>query len=122
MGKSFSGSEILLESLKRQKVDVFFGLPGGAVLPLYDALYSAGIRHLLVRHEQAAAFAADGYARVTGKPGVCLGTSGPGATNLITGLTSAMMDSIPEVKPVIRLVAPGPDVPKQTPGLPVTRA
>jgi acetolactate synthase-1/2/3 large subunit len=97
MGKLFSGSEILLESLKRQNVDVFFGLPGGAVLPLYDALYSAGIRHLLVRHEQAAAFAADGYARVTGKPGVCLGTSGPGATNLITGLTSAMMDSIPVV-------------------------
>ena len=97
MGRTFSGSEILLESLKRQKVDVFFGLPGGAVLPLYDALYSAGIRHLLVRHEQAAAFAADGYARVTGKPGVCLGTSGPGATNLITGLTSAMMDSIPIV-------------------------
>ena len=97
MGKLFSGSEILLESLKRQKVDVFFGLPGGAVLPLYDALYSAGIRHLLVRHEQAAAFAADGYARASGKPGVCLGTSGPGATNLITGLTSAMMDSIPVV-------------------------
>jgi acetolactate synthase-1/2/3 large subunit len=97
MGKLYSGSELLLESLSRQKVDVFFGLPGGAVLPLYDALYSAGIRHLLVRHEQAAAFAADGYARVTGKPGVCLGTSGPGATNLITGLTSAMMDSIPVV-------------------------
>jgi len=97
MGKLFSGSELLLESLSRQHVDVFFGLPGGAVLPLYDALYSAGIRHLLVRHEQAAAFAADGYARVTGKPGVCLGTSGPGATNLITGLTSAMMDSIPVV-------------------------
>jgi len=97
MAKFVSGSEILLESLKRQNVDVFFGLPGGTVLPLYDALYSAGIRHLLVRHEQAAAFAADGYARVTGKPGVCLGTSGPGATNLVTGLTSAMMDSIPVV-------------------------
>jgi len=97
MPKLFSGSELLLESLRRQRVEVFFGLPGGAVLPLYDALYSAGIRHLLVRHEQAAAFAADGYARVTGKPGVCLGTSGPGATNLITGLTSAMMDSIPVV-------------------------
>jgi acetolactate synthase-1/2/3 large subunit len=97
MARLVSGSEILLESLKRQKVDVFFGLPGGAVLPLYDALYSSVIRHLLVRHEQAAAFAADGYARVTGKPGVCLGTSGPGATNLITGLTSAMMDSIPIV-------------------------
>ena len=97
MGKFYTGSEILLESLKRQGVDVFFGLPGGAVLPLYDALYSAGIRHMLVRHEQAAAFAADGYARATGKPGVCLGTSGPGATNLITALTSAMMDSIPVV-------------------------
>ncbi len=97
MSKLFTGSEILLESLRREKVEVLFGLPGGAVLPLYDALYSAGIRHLLVRHEQAAAFAADGYARVTGKPGVCLATSGPGATNLITGLTSAMMDSIPVV-------------------------
>lgn len=97
MPNHVSGSEILLESLSREKVSVFFGLPGGAVLPLYDALYSAGIRHLLVRHEQAAAFAADGYARVTGKVGVCLGTSGPGATNLITGLTSAMMDSIPVV-------------------------
>ncbi|MGH9444967.1 MAG: biosynthetic-type acetolactate synthase large subunit, partial [Terriglobia bacterium] len=92
-----TGSEILLESLKREKVEVVFGLPGGAVLPLYDALYSAGIRHLLVRHEQAAGFAADGYARVTGKPGVCLVTSGPGATNLITALTSALMDSIPIV-------------------------
>jgi acetolactate synthase-1/2/3 large subunit len=97
MPKLHSGSELLLESLRRQQVEVLFGLPGGAVLPLYDALYSAGIRHLLVRHEQAAAFAADGFARVTGKPGVCLGTSGPGATNLITGLTSAMMDSIPVV-------------------------
>ena len=85
---------------------MFFGLPGGTVLPLYDALYSAGIRHLLVRHEQAAAFAADGYARVTGKPGVCLGTSGPGATNLITGLTSAMMDSIPVVALAGQVPAP----------------
>ncbi|MBI4164262.1 MAG: biosynthetic-type acetolactate synthase large subunit [Acidobacteria bacterium] len=92
-----TGSEILLESLHREGVDVFFGLPGGVVLPLYDALYSSGVRHLLVRHEQAAAFAADGYARATGKVGVCLGTSGPGATNLITALTSAMMDSIPVV-------------------------
>ena len=97
MGRLFSGSEILLECLRRENVEVVFGLPGGAVLPLYDALYSAGIRHLMVRHEQAAAFAADGYARVTGKPGVCLATSGPGATNLTTGLTSAMMDSIPIV-------------------------
>ncbi|MBZ5516568.1 MAG: biosynthetic-type acetolactate synthase large subunit [Acidobacteriia bacterium] len=97
MGRQFNGSEILLESLRRENVEVFFGLPGGVVLPLYDALYSSGIRHLLVRHEQAAAFAADGYARVTGRVGVCLGTSGPGATNLTTGLTSAMMDSIPVV-------------------------
>src|SRR2546425_5169192 len=97
MGNLFTGSEILLESLRRQKVDVVFGLPGGAVLPLYDALYSADIHHLLMRHEQAAAFAADGYARATGKPGVCLVTSGPGATNLMTGLTSALMDSIPVV-------------------------
>jgi acetolactate synthase-1/2/3 large subunit len=97
MAKVVSGSEILLESLKRANVEVVFGLPGGAVLPLYDALYGAGIRHLLVRHEQSAAFAADGYARASGKPGVCLATSGPGATNLITGLTSAMMDSIPVV-------------------------
>lgn len=97
MSKPSTGAEILLESLRREGVDVFFGLPGGVVLPLYDALYSSGIRHLLVRHEQAAAFAADGYARVTGKVGVCLGTSGPGATNLTTGLTSAMMDSIPVV-------------------------
>ena len=92
-----TGSEILLESLHREGVDVFFGLPGGVVLPLYDALYSSGVRHLLVRHEQAAAFAADGYARATGRVGVCLGASGPGATNLITALTSAMMDSIPVV-------------------------
>ncbi|MGH9406299.1 MAG: biosynthetic-type acetolactate synthase large subunit [Terriglobia bacterium] len=97
MDNPVTGSEILLESLKREGVEVVFGLPGGAVLPLYDALYSAGIKHLLVRHEQAAAFAADGYARVTGKPGVCLATSGPGATNLMTGLTSAAMDSIPVV-------------------------
>ena len=97
MGKTLSGSEILLESLRRQGAKVVFGLPGGVVLPLYDALYSAGIHHLLVRHEQAAAFAADGYARATGTPGVCLATSGPGATNLITALTSSMMDSIPVV-------------------------
>jgi acetolactate synthase-1/2/3 large subunit len=106
MGRAISGSEILLESLRHQKVEVIFGLPGGAVLPLYDALYSAGIRHLLVRHEQAAAFAADGYARVTGKPGVCLATSGPGATNLMTGLTSAMMDSIPVVALTGQVAAP----------------
>src|SRR5579863_7963100 len=91
MRKLSTGSEILLESLHHEKVEVIFGLPGGAVLPLYDALYSAGVHHLLVRHEQAAAFAADGYARAKGKPGVLLVTSGPGATNVMTGLTSALM-------------------------------
>ncbi len=92
-----NGSEILIESLERQNAKVIFGVPGGVLLPLYDALYKGDLRHVLVRHEQAAAFAADGYARVTGQPGVCVGTSGPGATNLITGLASAFMDSIPVV-------------------------
>ena len=92
-----NGSEILIESLLRQNARVLFGVPGGVLLPFYDALYKGKLRHLLVRHEQAAAFAADGYARVAGQPGVCVGTSGPGATNLITGLASAFMDSIPVV-------------------------
>ena len=97
MAHQISGAEILLESLIQEKVEVVFGYPGGAVLPLYDSLYRAKLRHILVRHEQAAVFGADGYARATGKPGVCLVTSGPGATNLITGLTSSLMDSIPVV-------------------------
>ncbi|HXH49110.1 MAG TPA: biosynthetic-type acetolactate synthase large subunit [Terriglobia bacterium] len=92
-----NGSEILIESLLQQNVKVLFGVPGGVLLSFYDALYKGKLPHLLVRHEQAAAFAADGYARVTGQPGVCVGTSGPGATNLITGLASAFMDSIPVV-------------------------
>ncbi len=92
-----SGGQILIECLKEQGVDTIFGYPGGAVLPIYDALYDADITHILTRHEQAAAHAADGYARVTGKPGVCLATSGPGATNLVTGITNAMMDSVPMV-------------------------
>src|SRR5207237_6243042 len=78
-------------------VDIIFGYPGGVTLPLYDALYDYPIRHVLVRHEQNAAFAAQGYARATGKVGVCCATSGPGATNLVTGLVDAMMDSIPIV-------------------------
>ena len=94
-----SGARIVLESLKREGVDVIFGLPGGAVLPLYDALYDfpGPLRHVLVRHEQAAGHAADGYARVTGKPGVCIVTSGPAATNTVTPLQDAQMDSIPIV-------------------------
>jgi len=91
------GSKILIESLLRENVDIMFGYPGGSVIPLFDALYDAPIKFILVRHEQAAAHAADGYARSTGKVGVCLATSGPGATNLTTGIATAYMDSIPMV-------------------------
>ena len=92
------GSEIVCESLLREGVDVVFGYPGGAILPFYDALWSyPQLRHILVRHEQAAAHAADGYSRVTGKVGVCVATSGPGATNLVTGIMGAKADSVPMV-------------------------
>ena len=94
----YTGAEIVCESLLQEGVEVIFGLPGGAVLPFYGALSGyPQLRHVLVRHEQAAAMAADGYARVTGKVGVCTATSGPGATNLVTGIAGAMMDSIPLV-------------------------
>jgi acetolactate synthase-1/2/3 large subunit len=92
-----SGAEILLECLAREGVDVIFGYPGGAVIPIYDALFESKIRNILVRHEQGAVHAADGYARSTGKVGVCLATSGPGATNLVTGIANAYMDSVPIV-------------------------
>ncbi len=92
-----SGAKAIIESLRRENVEVIFGYPGGQVLPLYDELYDADLRHILVRHEQAAAHAADGYARATGKVGVCLATSGPGATNLVTGIATAYMDSVPIV-------------------------
>src|SRR5947208_4679749 len=92
-----SGAKMLLECLVREGVDCFFGYPGGVTLPLYDALYDHHIRHVLVRHEANAGFAAEGYARATGKVGVCCATSGPGATNLVTGLVDSMMDSIPVV-------------------------
>jgi acetolactate synthase-1/2/3 large subunit len=93
-----SGARILLESLKREGVDLIFGLPGGAVLPIYDVLYDfEGIRHILVRQEAAAGHAAEGYSRTTGRTGVCLVTSGPAATNLVTALQDALMDSIPLV-------------------------
>src|ERR1700744_4536828 len=92
------GAEILLRALKDQGVEVIFGYPGGAVLPIYDAIFNQNaIRHVLVRHEQGAVHAAEGYARSTGKPGVVLVTSGPGATNAGTGLADALMDSIPIV-------------------------
>lgn len=93
----YSGARILIESLLRENVEVVFGYPGGKVIPLYDELYDAPIKHILVRHEQGAAHAADGYARSTGKVGVCIATSGPGATNLVTGIATAYMDSIPLV-------------------------
>ncbi|GAH21315.1 unnamed protein product [marine sediment metagenome] len=93
-----SGAEIVVECLKKEDVKVIFGIPGGAIMPLYDVLYSeTSIKHILTRHEQGAAHAADGYARATGKVGVCMATSGPGATNLITGLANAHLDSIPLV-------------------------
>ena len=94
-----NGSEIVVECLKEQGVDTVFGYPGGAILNIYDALYkhSDEIRHVLTSHEQGASHAADGYARVTGKVGVCMATSGPGATNLVTGIATAYMDSIPMV-------------------------
>ncbi|MBX6394396.1 MAG: acetolactate synthase large subunit [Alicyclobacillaceae bacterium] len=95
--KRMTGAQILVECLKREGVDIMFGYPGGAVLPIYDALYDSSIRHVLTRHEQGAIHAAEGYARVTGRPGVVLATSGPGATNLVTGIADAYMDSTPLV-------------------------
>jgi acetolactate synthase-1/2/3 large subunit len=93
-----SGAEILVESLVAKGVEFVFGYPGGAVLPIYDALFGdERIRHILVRHEAGAAHAAEGYARATGKPGVVLVTSGPGATNAVTGIADAFLDSIPMV-------------------------
>jgi acetolactate synthase-1/2/3 large subunit len=96
MGK-ITGAQMLIKCLQEEGVDVIFGFPGGVVIPIYDALFDSDIRHILVRHEQGAVHAADGYARATGKVGVCLATSGPGATNLITGIANAYMDSIPIV-------------------------
>ncbi|WP_029894785.1 biosynthetic-type acetolactate synthase large subunit [Desulfohalovibrio reitneri] len=92
-----TGAQILLECLKREGVDVLFGFPGGAVIDIYDELPNHPLKHVLVRHEQGAIHAADGYARATGKAGVCLVTSGPGATNTVTGIATAYMDSIPVV-------------------------
>jgi acetolactate synthase I/II/III large subunit len=96
-----SGAFALIDSIRRQGVTHLFGYPGGAILPVYDEIYKAEARgeivHILVRHEQAAAHAADAYARSTGQVGVCIATSGPGATNLVTGIATAQMDSVPLV-------------------------
>ena len=94
-----TGAEALMRSLEHQGVKTLFGYPGGSIMPTFDALYGHRDRlnHILVRHEQGAAHAADGYARATGKVGVCMATSGPGATNLVTGIATAYMDSVPMV-------------------------
>jgi len=92
-----TGAQILVQSLKDEGVDIMFGYPGGVLLDFYDALFNSGIRHILPKHEQAAAHAADGYARSSGRVGVCIATSGPGATNLVTGVATAYMDSVPLV-------------------------
>lgn len=95
--EQMNGAKAFIESLKKEGVDTIFGYPGGVLLHIYDEIYNCDLRHILVRHEQAAAHAADGYARATGKTGVCLATSGPGATNLVTGIATAHMDSVPMV-------------------------
>jgi len=92
-----NGARALIKCLEKEGVDTIFGYPGGQIIPFYNELYDSDLRHILVRHEQAAAHAADGYARATGKTGVCVSTSGPGATNLVTGIATAYMDSIPIV-------------------------
>ncbi|MCC6690209.1 MAG: acetolactate synthase large subunit, partial [Bacteroidia bacterium] len=99
LSKEITGSESLILSLIEEGVDTVFGYPGGAIMPIYDALYDYEdkIKHILVRHEQGSTHAAQGYARVTGKVGVCFATSGPGATNLITGIADAQIDSTPLV-------------------------
>jgi acetolactate synthase I/II/III large subunit len=95
--ENVTGADLLLEALKKEKVEVIFGYPGGAVLPIYDKIYDCDIKHVLPRHEQGGIHAAEGYARVSGKAGVVIATSGPGATNIVTGLADAMMDSLPLV-------------------------
>ncbi len=92
-----TGAQALVRSLEHEGVEVVFGLPGGTILPTYDPLLSSSLRHVLVRHEQGAGHAAEGYAWATGRPGVCMATSGPGATNLVTALSDAYMDSVPMV-------------------------
>ncbi|MCL6743406.1 acetolactate synthase 2 catalytic subunit [Kosakonia sp. R1.Fl] len=101
-----NGAQWVVHALRAQKVDIVFGYPGGAIMPVYDALYDGGVEHLLCRHEQGAAMAAIGYARATGKTGVCIATSGPGATNLITGLADALLDSVPVVAITGQVAAP----------------
>ncbi len=105
--KKMTGAEALLKSLEEEGVDIVFGIPGGVLLPIYEAIYKQDkIKHILMRHEQCAAHAADGYARATGKAGVCIATSGPGATNLVTGIANAYMDSVPIIAITGQVVTP----------------
>ncbi len=106
--KKMTGSQAVIQSLLEEGVDTIFGYPGGAIMPVYDALYDHhdNVKHILTRHEQGAVHAADGYARVTGKTGVCFATSGPGATNLITGIANAMLDSVPLVCIIGQVTSP----------------
>ena len=92
-----NGAHWLVQALEAEGVDTLFGYPGGTIMPFYDALHGASLKHVLVRHEQGAAFAANGYARASGRVGVCVATSGPGASNLVTGIADAMFDSVPMV-------------------------
>ena len=94
---TWKGADSLIRSLETAGVEVIFGIPGGTILPAYDPLLNSSMRHILMRHEQGAGHAAEGYAQATGKPGVCMATSGPGATNLVTPIADAFMDSIPMV-------------------------
>ncbi len=122
--RQVTGSQMMCEALLAEGVTVLFGYPGGAIMPFYDALPQYPLRHVLVRHEQGAAHAADGYARVTGRPGVCVSTSGPGATNLVTGLATAFMDSVPLVAITGQVATPfiGTDAFQETDVLGVTQA
>ncbi|MFQ5348750.1 MAG: thiamine pyrophosphate-binding protein, partial [Rhodothalassiaceae bacterium] len=95
--RTATGAAMLVRALEAQGVEIVFGYPGGAIMPVYDALVGSRLTHILTRHEQGAIFAADGYARVTGRAGVTIATSGPGATNLVTGLANALADSVPVV-------------------------
>ncbi|MFZ9204847.1 MAG: thiamine pyrophosphate-binding protein, partial [Candidatus Nanopelagicaceae bacterium] len=97
MASEITGAQALVNALEDSGVDVMFGIPGGAILPAYDPIFDSKIRHILVRHEQGAGHAATGYAQVTGRVGVCIATSGPGATNLVTPIADAQMDSVPIV-------------------------
>jgi acetolactate synthase-1/2/3 large subunit len=103
----YSGADLLIKCLENQGVELIFGYPGGSVLPLYDSLYDEPIPNILTRHEQGAVHAAEGYAKATGKPGVVIVTSGPGATNVVTGIADAMIDSVPLVVITGQVTTPG---------------